>query len=201
MTRLAFSPKTRLAVTVNLRQVQYLQLSKKRSEEGKPLNILRFYIQTQTAFECYNPNWRNDPDFQGTSQRQPVLLPNRNAPSPDPNPSEPNSEQLGGEKRKREWSSQLFYNKEINTGATVDMSGMDDMFYAAKYQSPYLHPGGRDRLESTCSDEYLESKDVPSNRYYRPPVHSEDQPFTPRIAPPKPPDRRLNINKPKPNSD
>lgn len=41
--------------------------------------------------------------FQGTPQRQPVLLPIRNDLNPDPNPSEPDPELPGGEKRKRDW--------------------------------------------------------------------------------------------------
>lgn len=156
--------------------------------------MLTFYFQVQVAFECYNPNWRNNFNFQGTPQRPPVLLPKSTAPDPDPNPSEPSPEHLGEEKLKREWSGQLFDNKEIDTTDTMDgIPGTMDLLYAEKSQG-YRHPGGRERLESTCSDEYLQSKGVRLLRYRPPSVYSPEDPFVPK---PKAPDRRLGINKPK----
>lgn len=92
----------------------------------------------------------------------------------------------------------MFDDKESDTTVTVGMPGMDELLYAEKFQSPYKHPGGTDRLESTCSDEYLAKKEVPSNRYYRPSVHIPTQPFKYK-DPPKAPDRRFN--KPKPNPE
>lgn len=160
--------------------------------------MLTFYFQIQVAFECYNPNWRNNFNFQGTPQRPPVLLPKSTAPDPDSNPSEPSPEHLGEEKLKREWSGQLFDNKETDTTDTMDGSpGTMDLLYAEKSQS-YRHPGGRERLESTCSDEYLESKGVRLLRYRPPSVYTPDDPFVPK---PKAPDGRLGVNKPKRSPD
>lgn len=159
---------------------------------------MKTHIQLQTGFECYNPEWRNNFNFQDTPQRPPVLLPKSKA--SDPNPSESNPELPGEKKRKRVWSGQLSDNEEIESTDNIGVTGMADLFYAENPPSTYRHPGGRDRLESTCSDEYLDSKDVRPNRYHLPPVHTPENPFVPKAEPQKPqplPDRRLGVNKPR----
>lgn len=155
------------------------------------------------AFECYNPEWRDNFNFQGSPQRPPVLLPKSKAPNPDSdsNPSEPSPELPGEDKRKREWSGQLSDDKEIDNTDTIGMSGTADLLYAETPPDTYRHPGGRDRFESTCSDEYLESKEVRPNRYYLPSVHTPENPFVPKAEPQKPqaqpPDKRLGVNRPR----
>ena len=146
------------------------------------------FIQNQIAFECYNPEWRDNFHFQGNPQRPPVLLPKSKAPNPDPdpNPSEPSQELPSEEKRKREWSGQLSNNKEIDSTDTIGTSGMVDLLYAENPSSTYRHPGGRHRLESTCSDEYLKSRDVGINRYYLPSVHTPENPFVRKAEQQKP---------------
>lgn len=161
--------------------------------------MFTFYFQLQVAFECYNPNWRNNFNFQGIPQRPPVLLPKSTAPDPDPNPSEPSPEHPGEEKLKREWSGQLFDNKGIDTTDTMGgIPGTMDLLYAEKLQRAYRHPGGRERFESTCSDEYLESKGLQSFRYHPPSVYTPEDPYLPK---PKTPDRRMGVNKPKRSPD
>lgn len=63
----------------------------------------------------------------------------------------------------------------------------DSSLYATKYQRLYVHPGGMNRFESTCSDEYLAKKDLPPRRYYDDPVYTPQRPFPSKEDPTKRP--------------
>lgn len=158
--------------------------SQRGSEGGKQFSLLKTHIQLQTAFECYNPEWRDNFNYQNTPRRPPVLLPKSKA--SDPNPSESNPELPGENNRKREWSGQLSDNGEIESTDNIGVTGMADLLYAENLPSDYRRPGGRNRFESTCSDEYLESKDVRPNRYYLPSVYTPENPFVRKGEPRKP---------------
>ena len=64
--------------------------------------------------------------------------------------------------------------------------------------NPYKHPGGRGRLDSTCTDEYLENLGVRVQRYREPAIHTPETPFEAKPKLPKKPDGRLRKNKPNP---
>ena len=75
-----------------------------------------------------------------------------------------------------------------------------DFLYAGKSQTTYRHSGGRERSESTCSDEDLESREAKTKRYHRPAVHTPERPFVHKSDALQAPQTPDIVKQPKPPS-